>query len=195
MIIALLFLILFAILFPSAFRFLLAIAFLGAIVILGQAAHAQGFSQGCGNVPAHVCAGLESQAQYDARKQRDAEEEATTRRIENEVNTTEAAKKSEALSHIKDEDVLNFPARDVDASCSFDFHAQASINACVDHAQPYYNIGKLLWEGISLTGRKECLLMAEQYGKAYQFYVSLGSCLQVKETEADMKRHRTFNAW
>jgi len=68
-------------------------------------------------------------------------------------------------------------------------------NSGLDQAQPYYNISKLLWDGISLTGRKECLLMAEQYGKAYQFYVSLGACLQVKETEADMKRHRTFNAW
>jgi hypothetical protein len=48
---------------------------------------------------------------------------------------------------------------------------------------------------LSLTGRKECLLLARQYGNAYQFYMSLGGCLQVKETEADMKRPHTFNAW
>ena len=51
----------------------------------------------------------------------------------------------------------------------------------------------LFWDTTTISGRKDCLLMAGKYTSADDFYVSLGSCLQVKETAADMSRQHHFN--
>jgi hypothetical protein len=102
-----------------------------------------------------------------------------------------ADKHAKALS-ISDETVMNFPIKDVNASCRTD-DDQRVVNACLDRIQHYYTIGKILWNQMSLDERKVCLSMAVQYTHAAHFYGFLKSCLQNKKQEADMLRPRTFN--
>jgi hypothetical protein len=81
-----------------------------------------------------VCAQLDSPDVCAGRMAREAQQD----RWDTEHAAIERKEKADKLAKalaIRDEDVLSFPARDVDASCSFDFHTQASLNACVDHAQ------------------------------------------------------------